>query len=282
LRGYFRPLTLSGAAVLLALSIAFTYFTAILDMVKSWWQEPQMSHGFLVPIVVAYGVWVARNRMRAEPAKGTLFGWCLVIAGFLGHIFATAIESRLFSSASFLVSLIGVCLCAFGFRRMAVIAAPLSLALFAIQPPVLLYETLTSPLQRLAAYTGEHGLDWLGYAVLRQGNVIHMAGFTLSVADACSGLGSLYSLLFVSAFCTVFLFKDWLSFFGLTVLAVVASIVTNALRIVLTAILGTWNRDWTQGSVHEFVGFFTFLLGMALILAVCAMTYKRRALAYGK
>lgn len=277
LNAHFGPLMPARAALLLAPLFAFTYFRTVLDIGRSWWFESQMSHGFLVPLVVAYGIWIYRNRLSAEPVKGTPWGIWLVLAASFGHILATAIESRLFGSASLFVSMLGVFLYTMGARRLVVVAAPLSLALFAIQPPVLIYEALTSPLQRFASYAGEQGLDWLGYSVLRQGNVIHMAGFTLSVADACSGLGSLYSLLFVSAFCTVFFLRDWLSLFLLSALAVVASILTNALRIIFTAILGTRNRDWTQGSVHEAVGFFTFLLGMALLLAICAMMYKRRA-----
>lgn len=260
----------------MGLLVFVAYFQTIFDIAKSWWFEPEMSHGMLVPFVVAYGLWLSKDRLLAQPASGRLLGMWLLCISLIVHVLGTAIQSRLFNSFALVGTVLGLLLMTLGPAWLTIVKGPLALMFFAIPPPVLVYESITNPLVGFAARAGELGLEALGYTVLRQGNIIQLPGFTLSVAEACSGLGSLYSLLFLSSICVVFVLSDWFAFWSLSFVAILAAILTNACRIVLTGVLGTWNRSWTQGSVHESVGFFTFLLGAALTVGFCTAIHKLR------
>jgi exosortase len=272
-----NALSWAGVAALawFAILMLCVYFRTLLGVIDSWSGSPEMSHGYLVPIIVCAGLWAHRSAWAGAVRSRAWFGLWLVLLAFVLHFFATAIQNQFFSAFSFLVTIAGMLLYLEGVSKTVSIAGPLALLVFAVQPPVLLYESMTMPLQTFASISGEWILDLLGYSVLRQGNVLILPGFTLSVADACSGLASLYSMLFLSMACIVFL--SWRARFvvGMLVIALVSSLFTNTLRIALTAILGTQNHAWTQGDVHDATGLATFVVGSILVLLACAVLYKR-------
>ena len=61
--------------------------------------------------------------------------------------------------------------------------------------PAIIFNQIAFPLQLLASRFGEMALMACQIPVLREGNVIHLANTSLEVAEACSGIRSLISLL---------------------------------------------------------------------------------------
>ena len=75
------------------------------------------------------------------------------------------------------------------------LAFPLGVLLLMIPIPAILFNQIVFPLQLLASQVGEAAVSAVGIPVLREGNVIFLANTTLEVAEACSGIRSLVSLL---------------------------------------------------------------------------------------
>jgi exosortase len=61
--------------------------------------------------------------------------------------------------------------------------------------PVLIFNQIAFPLQLLASRVGETTIAAAGIPVLREGNVLELPSTTLAVAEACSGIRSLISLI---------------------------------------------------------------------------------------
>ena len=89
---------------------------------------------------------------------------------------------------------------------------------------------------------------------------------TLEVADACSGMRSLISILAISTAYAFFLpishFKRWV----LVISAIILAIVTNALRVIITGVLANYQgAAAAQGFFHEFAGMAVFALAMTML-----------------
>jgi exosortase len=138
--------------------------------------------------------------------------------------------------------------------------------------PGFVLERVTLPLQFLASSLAEHSLEWLSYSVLREGNILHLPGLTLSVAEACSGLRSLLALTFMAqAYVYLFDERPWMR-------AVIAACVipiavfANSIRIVMSAVAGSYHKEWAEGQFHASTGWVMFAVAflgivMAHILA---------------
>lgn len=226
-----------------------------------------MAYGLFAPIVAAYITWNDRNFLTRPEASSS--PWCLAFAGFgacIG-IVATLANSSTFSRVGFLLSLTGCLLWAGGGKALRRFIFPLGLLLFTFPIPEVLYGEITQPLQLLASRLAESSFELLGFSVIREGNILQLTYMSLSVVEACSGLRSLITLVF---FCLVYGYffesRLWLRA-GIALLAIPSAILVNVLRITATGVLGKYNQAWTEGTVHEIVGWTAFTLGFVLVLA---------------
>ena len=64
-----------------------------------------------------------------------------------------------------------------------------------IPPPEIIFNKITLPLQLFASRVGETAISAANIPVNREGNVLILANTSLEVAEACSGIRSLVSLL---------------------------------------------------------------------------------------
>src|SRR5436190_2192806 len=99
-------------------------------MYEQWSNDQDMSHGFLVPIVILWIVWRERGRWRTLRAEPSWWGFAL-LAPAAGLQFAGLLGVGLFAgSMAFLLSVAGAVLCLGGFAWLRALAFPLLLAIF--------------------------------------------------------------------------------------------------------------------------------------------------------
>ena len=82
-----------------------------------------------------------------------------------------------------------------GFGRLRSLTLPMLLLIAALPLPSLAAVSLSMPLQLLASRVACWIADQGGIAVYREGNIIHLAGISVGVWEACSGLNSLSALM---------------------------------------------------------------------------------------
>lgn len=253
------------------------YWRIVPDMVRQWWDDPNYSHGFLVPVFSGYLVWAGRDRLRAllggedtrEGATASGVGLLVLVTGLgmllLGDIGA---ENWLMRS-SLIVILAGLILFHLGPSVLRQLAFPLAFLLFMVPLPAILFYAVTFPLQSLAAQNGAWALDLLGVPVLLDGNVLHLSRITLGVTEACSGVRSLISLFALAmAWAYMTIDRRW-AMAILVASALPITIVANAARIVSTGLIGQWfGVSYAQGFFHTFSGWLIFLVAFVALLAV--------------
>lgn len=250
--------------VLTAAVILLCYASTLRGMFEQWSNDEDMSHGFVVPIVVLWIVWRERERWRALPAEPSWWGLAVLAAG-AGMQFVAVLGAGLFAgSVAFLVTVAGAILSLGGFAWLRAWALPLLLTLFMLPKLALVYDPLTLPLQLLASRMAAGILSAVGIGVIREGNILDVAGRRVAVVEACNGIRYLLSLGFMAV---VFAYlsdpKPWMRM-ALLAAAVPIAMVANALRVAAAG----WLPSLAAGTPHAVSGWFLFVLCLAaLVLA---------------
>jgi exosortase len=241
------------------------YAPILYRMAVQWATDENMGHGFFVPLVAGYIAWRRRDALTFDPRQGNLWGLATVILAALLSLVAT-LGAELFTARfSFIVALFGVILYLGGIRWLKVLLFPLGLLLFMIPIPAIIYAQLTLHLQILASQLGEMLITLMGIPVLRAGNTLQLPSQTLDIAEACSGIRSLLSLMFLSLVFAYFMDKKVWMRWALLAATIPIAIGANGIRVALTGLLSEIDTKLASGMYHETEGYIVFVVALAAL-----------------
>jgi EpsI family protein len=264
-----RRLVLALALVLPVVGLAILYQDVIAKLVHDWSVDENYSHGFLIVPIALYLAWERRNRLAAATARPSVLG-LLTVLGSIVVLAAGTLGAELFlTRISLLGVLAGLILFVLGWQHLRILAFPLAFLLLMIPIPAIIFNQIAFPLQLLASRFGELTLAAVGIPVLREGNVITLSNTTLEVAEACSGIRSLVSLLTLAiVYGYVVEARTWARI-ALALASVPVAIVANGVRVAGTGIAAHFiGPDAAQGFFHTFSGWLVFIVAFILLFAV--------------
>jgi len=270
-----RIRTSSAAACgLLAVSFIALFWPVLRKLVIDWSTDDNYSHGFFIVPLAAYFVWERRQRLIDLPVRPGLTG-LLVIAASIGLLTAGILGAELFvSRVSIIGVLAGTVIFVLGWRHCLALAFPLAFLLLMIPIPAIIFNQIAFPLQLLASQTGEVVLRTLDIPVLREGNVMILANTTLEVAEACSGIRSLISLLTLGIVYGYFIDRRvWVrALFAAATIPI--AIVSNAFRVAGTGVAAHYyGSQAAEGFFHTFSGWMVFIAAFVLLFAVVRLIH---------
>jgi len=260
-----------GASLLIGGLVIFLYQQVLWGLGSDWNNDPDYSHGFLVPFLSVYFIWERWNALTDETPSPSIWGIGLLSFGLFSLVVGLIGAELYVQRASLIVVLSGLVLLILGWKYLWLLSLPIGFLIFMIPLPAIVVNTIAFPLQLFAAKTATFCLFSLGIPVLREGNLIMLASTTLEVAEACSGLRSLLSLLALGTVYGYFsqdvMWKRWM----LVVLSVPIAIVANAFRVSGTGILAHYfGAEAAEGFYHTFEGWLVFVVAF-LLLFVCGV-----------
>ncbi len=264
-----RKAGLASALALLLASFAIVYWDVIGKLVHDWSIDDNYSHGFLIVPLAAYFAWERRARFREAAARPSWLG-LVVVLGALASLVAGILGSELFMTRISLLGMIaGTLLFLCGWQHLKVMLFPILFLLLMIPIPAIIFNQIAFPLQLLASRFGEVALLACQVPVLREGNVINLANTSLEVAEACSGIRSLVSLLTLGI--VYGYFTDSRIWFrtALALATVPIAILANGIRVAGTGIAAQfYGPEAAQGFFHTFSGWLVFLAAFLLLFVV--------------
>jgi exosortase len=254
---------------LLLLGFALLYRNVIVKLVMDWYNDDNYSHGFLIVPLALYLAWERRDRLKALTPRPSALGW-VVVAGSIGVLIAGILGSELFlTRISIIGTLVGTLLFLFGWQALRVLAFPVAFLLLMIPIPAIIFNQIAFPLQLLASRFGETAMGVANVPVLREGNVLILANTTLEVAEACSGIRSLVSLLTLAIVLGYFSDKRLWVRTLVALSAVPVAVITNGFRVAGTGIAAhKFGPEAAEGFFHEFSGWLVFVAAFALLLGL--------------
>lgn len=243
------------------------YHEVFARLVAQWYEDPDYSHGFLVPLVSAYLVWERRGILARVGVTPSAWGIGVLAVGLLMLLLGSLGAELYLQRSSFLIVISGLVLLLLGHAFLRTVAFPIAFLFFMIPLPTIVMNELAFPLQLFAAKTAAFCLFNFGIPMLREGNLIVLSGTTLEVAEACSGLRSLQALLALGVFYAYFsqpvMWKRWV----LVILSIPIAIIANAFRVTGTGVLAhNWGPEAAEGFYHTFSGWLIFVLAFVLLL----------------
>jgi exosortase len=260
----------TGAAVAaVAVAIVALYWGTLSSLVRHWASDDDFSHGFFVVPLAAYFLWERRDAFRRAPVQPSIWG-ALILVGSLLVFVAGRFGAELFLTRVSLIGVVaGTLLFLCGWRYLRIAAFPLAFLLLMIPLPAIIFNQITFPLQGIAARAGEAVIAAAGVPVLREGNILHVPGRALEVAEACSGIRSLMSLLMLAVVLGYFTEKRTGGRVLIALASVPIAIVANAGRVAGTGLAAYWvSPAAADGFFHTFSGWLVFLVAFAGLLIV--------------
>lgn len=256
---------------LAGVALALVYAPVLLGLVKDWATDPNYSHGFVIPFAVAFLLWRQRARLRALPLRPSAWGWVLAIGSQAVYLVGYLGAEFFLQRTSLLILIAGAIVILFGWRHLRTQLFSLALFFLAIPLPVLIFNAVALPLQLLASSWAAWLLNLTGIPVFRSGNILILPQRALDVAEACSGIRSLFSLIALAMLVAYFVPARFWVRLGLVLSAVPIALATNAFRIAATGVLGQWfGAAASEGFFHEFAGWLIFVVATAALVAEAA------------
>jgi exosortase len=138
----------AGLLVLTATLVAILGFSgALWQLVGRWQHQEEYSHGFLIPIIVAWLLWTRRDALRANTGQPSWSGPFLIVLAIAMPVASELSAIFVLSQIGFIVALIGIVLSFGGYSLLRVAFIPITFLLFAIPLPYIIDAILTSPVR---------------------------------------------------------------------------------------------------------------------------------------
>lgn len=258
----------STIPLLLALLLIAAVYTPIFpSMVAQWDSDPNYSHGFLVPLISAYFLWQNWAQVKKARVRPSILGLPVILGALTLLVVGYAGTEYFTQRSSFVFLLAGICIFWYGWAVFRQLSLPIGYLLFMVPLPYILYDALAFPLKLFVTKCSVWSLKAMGIIVWREGNIIMFPQTVLEVADACSGLRSLVSLLALAVAYAFFSQEGGVRRLLLVCSAIPIAIATNMLRVIVTGVLAQYyGAAAAEGFFHEFAGLAVFALAMVLLV----------------
>ena len=259
----------AAAALIVCAAVVWLYAGALSSLVSQWASDDDYSHGFFVLPLAVFFAWERRAALRGAACRPSFAG-LLLIAVSLVLFLAGILGAELFlTRVSIIGVLAGAVLFVWGREHFRILLFPLAFLLLMIPLPAIVFNQIAFPLQLLASRVGETAIAAAGIPVLREGNVLQLANTNLEVAEACSGIRSLVSLLMLGIVLGYFTEPRGPARVAIALAAIPIAILANASRVAGTGLASHWvGPAAAEGFFHTFSGWLMFVVAFVGLLAV--------------
>jgi exosortase D (VPLPA-CTERM-specific) len=264
------------SSVLLALlagGVSLWLFWDGLVRMWGWWlEEPEYSHGLLIPPIALFLVWQQKDNLERVDFRGNWWGLALVLMGGFLLLLGQLATIYTLVQYAYLVTLYGLVLAFTGRVAFRALAVPLLILLFMIPLPQFVLANLSTKLQLLSSQIGVWVIRRFDISVFVEGNVIDLGGYKLQVAEACDGLRYLFPLMTLGFLMAYFYKGAMWKRVVLFLSSIPITVIMNSLRVgSIGVMVEHWGIEMAEGFLHQFQGWVVFMVSAILMLGEIAL-----------
>ncbi len=247
------------------------YLPTFIEAMAHLWDGEENGHGPLILMVVVWLFWQARSKLAATHKRPASVSGALILAlGLFVYIVGRSQSIWLLDIGSLMPLIAGTLLLIYGWDALRVLWFPILFIAFMVPLPAPLVDALTGPLKQMVSIAAEEFLYLFGYPIARMGVMLSIGQYQLLVADACSGLHSMFSL---SALGSLYLYmmarKSRLRNAVILLSIIPIAILANILRvIVLVLVTYYFGEAAGHGFLHGFAGMVLFIAALFLLVGI--------------
>jgi exosortase len=276
------------AAAIFGLPYATGYGTlrvSLFGYTANLWKLDEWQHCWLVLPICVFLIWRQRAELSRLPLRGSSFGFLVTLVGLFLYWAGYRVDNYFIGIGSTFVVLAGAIIWVGGWRWMGALAFPWAFLMFAM-PLLFLESILAFRLRLIMSDASVTLLNGIGIDTVQQGTAIlsapnsllglpRGAGFSVDVADPCSGIRSLFALTMVTALYSYFAIKPLWKQWSLFACAIPLAVIGNMARIMMLT-LGTIavGPEIAIGSLedpslfHLVAGYVVFVVALAGMIGV--------------
>ena len=246
--------------------LVWAYLPMLSVFADKWLNDPQYSHGLLVPFFSAY---LIRRAWRDGPAAlrpMPILGCALLVVVLGMRVVSGSLLFHQLDAVSLLLALAAVSLAAGGGALLRRTGPGIAFLIFMIPLPYELERNVGQPLKAAATTSSTFMLQTLGQPAIRDGNLILIDEVRLGVVDACSGLKMLMTFAAFSIGAVLLMKRSRFEKFMIVLGIVPIAIAANVMRITATGLGYVWFSDpKVLEFLHDLNGWLMMPVGLALL-----------------
>jgi exosortase len=264
------PLMLVAALTAL---LMFSYWPGLLSA-KAAWNNPQYSHGWIVPLFSVAILFWWRQPVTQVSVSAHLAGLGLLVASLALRLCVARYRIITIDMYTFVPAMAGVVLLAGGWSMFRWAWAPVAFLIFMYPLPDEATRYLLGPLQTMATMVSTYAIQTLGIDAIREGNQIVVGEMHLGVVDACSGLRMLTIFIALSVAIVMLGDLEWYESLVILASAIPIALAVNAIRITLTGVMYTIDPAIAEKIFHDWAGYFMMPLALGMLYVVQQLLSK--------
>lgn len=254
---------------ILAVGWAAMFGPAYHGLANTIWASDAQGHGPIILAVSAWLMWQKRDALAAldrRPALGTAIA--LAVLSVLAYVVGRSQTVWTLEVAAQNLMVLALVLAFFGWQGAKVIWFPMFFLIFMIPWPGEWIDAATQPLKMAVSTVASSLLYVMGYPVGRTGVILTVGPYQLLVADACSGLNSLFTLEALGLlYMNLMRYQSLARNISLAILILPISFIANVVRVmILVLVTYHFGDEAGQGFVHSFAGMVLFIVALAIML----------------
>jgi exosortase B len=265
------------------LGFAIAYVPVYVAAASGIWQDDNHAHGALVLAVVLWLFWTIKGDIhQADANPAPILGWLILFSGLFIYVMGRIVGISILEFGSQPLVLTGLILLLKGTNALKVAWFPIIYTVFMIPLPGIFVDMATGPLKGWISSIVTDGLYLVGYPISRTGVTITIGQYQMLVADACSGLHSMFSLAALGTLYMFILNRDSRLHNGLMLASILPiAFVSNLVRVIFLVLITYHLGDEAgQGFLHGAAGMVLMvvaLMGFFALDAVFASLISKRA-----
>ena len=256
---------LAGIALLSAAAI-WSYWTTLAKIAARWGDDPQYSHGYLVPAFALYLLWTRREQLTGRALNINVLGLGLLALTVALRLSGAYYHLDYFDQISLLACCAGLFMLVGSWTALFCSWPAIAFLAFMIPLPHMVSHAMSAPMQALATTVSTFVLQVLGRPALAEGNVILLNDIELGIVEACSGLRMLVVFFALSTAVALLIRKPLWEKLLIAGSAIPIALISNILRITITGLFyDTFGNHFGGAFFHDLAGWLMMPLGLAFL-----------------
>ena len=254
---------------LLVFGFASMYLPTYVSLAQRVWMSDEQGHGPIILAISLYLLFVKRHELAALTARpAPWFGVPLLLLGVLMYALGRSQFILFFEVFSQIVVLLAIVLIFLGRPGFRLVWFALLFMFFMVPLPASLVASITAPLKSAVSAVAADLLYEVGYPVARSGVMLSVGPYQLMVADACSGLTSMFTLEALGLlYMNLMKYTNARRNVVLALLIIPISFGANIVRVLILVLVTYHFGDAAgKGFIHSFAGMVLFMTGLALMV----------------
>lgn len=249
------------------------YLPTYVDLARSVWNTEEQGHGALVLAAVLWMFWRQREVFVIDAQRArTVAGSVVLGFGLLLYALGRSQQILIFEVGSQIPVFAGTVLLLCGPQALRAIWFPLLFLIFMVPLPGFVVDELTGTLKQKVSHVAGRLLYELGYPMAWQGTILTIGPYQLLVADACSGLNSMFSL---TAMGLLYLYfakhRSWVRNALLLACVIPIAFAANIVRVIFLVLVTYYLGDTAgQGVVHDLASVIMFVVALLFLFLIDA------------